>query len=395
MLCARASRSIVEPREFQEAVADFHDWDSFLESSIKNGLACFVYQGISHSDVRELFPDHVKEKLATLQRENFARNAIIFDELTTIVHECNRHGFQPIVIGSIPLFHSVFKDISVRPLQDIDLLVEEAQLAILQDFLPKLGFENVRPYPNLFRKDTIYVDLHTEPTEAKRIKSVRGAFYLPFGELRKDARPLPLPDADHPSASARALSFEDALILASLHNLKHCYYKLTWTFDAFCMTAVPLHWKRILEKSRKFHTSYPVFATLYLAHELFHAEIPRDVMRSLLEEKVPAPAMLVLDAAAKGMSGRWGELLTFLLARDLAGAIRFAFELLFPSRQVMREIFELTGKDVPAPILCFYYARRFLKAARESLKSGIALLKSHLFTTEKQRRGGGRIRRHP
>jgi hypothetical protein len=61
-------------------------------------------------------------------------------ELAIVLNACQRHSIQVLVLKGAALAETVYKDIALRPMSDVDLLVKPAQLAQTRHLLATLGF---------------------------------------------------------------------------------------------------------------------------------------------------------------------------------------------------------------------------------------------------------------
>ena len=95
----------------------------------------------------------VRGFLAIAQAANVQRNARLGEQLTAVANRLNRVGIEPVLLkGAIRLVDGLYPDPGWRTLQDLDVLVPEAELASAIDALESAGYVAVRP-PDDSRKD--------------------------------------------------------------------------------------------------------------------------------------------------------------------------------------------------------------------------------------------------
>jgi Uncharacterised nucleotidyltransferase len=168
-------------------------------------------------------------------RVSALRCAAMDAELRRVLPELSRAGVSALVIKGAHLAHAVYRDATLRPRADTDLLIAPADRDRCADALSACGYEaadHVRGRVilgqfHVERRDRAgiahYVDVHwraAAPLIAEQLAPVDAMF----------ASAVPLPSH---GAAARAPSLPYALLLACVHLVAHHWLRpdLLWLFD--------------------------------------------------------------------------------------------------------------------------------------------------------------------
>lgn len=144
------------------------DWDEILESASWHNIEPILYYNLKDIPENKFIPIEVMNKLKNAYYQTIAINLAIYDELTMILEEFNKNSLQAIVLKGAALAKTVYSNISLRPMIDIDLLVEKEDLLGIEALLNDLGyiFEGNRSH-EWFRENYYHI-LYVHPK--KRIQ---------------------------------------------------------------------------------------------------------------------------------------------------------------------------------------------------------------------------------
>lgn len=155
-------------------------------------------------------------------RERWARSLFLASELEGLLREFAACGIEVLPLKGPVLADVLYGQLSLRPSDDLDILVRQKDFARAELLLIELGFQPVGPaddYHRDFVRNGTYVELH-------------------FGVGSPSAPSFDLPGA---WARARTLEFRgypirflspiDLILYLSLHGLKHRFARLIWVAD--------------------------------------------------------------------------------------------------------------------------------------------------------------------
>jgi hypothetical protein len=84
----------------------------------------------------------------------------------------------------------------------------------------------------------------------------------------------------------RTFSFEDTMVMLCVHGAKHFWERLNWVLDiAKLATVQEIDWKLVLEIAAKMESTRVLLLGLYLAHDLFGARLPDQVLQAISADR--------------------------------------------------------------------------------------------------------------
>jgi hypothetical protein len=104
------------------------NWEEVLQSAFWHGIAPLVYHKLKGIQESHFMPQEVMDKLKGAYQGNLARNMYLYAELKRILDAFSEKGVEVIVLKGAALAKTVYGDIGLRPMGDIDLLVKREDL---------------------------------------------------------------------------------------------------------------------------------------------------------------------------------------------------------------------------------------------------------------------------
>src|SRR5665647_338343 len=116
------------------------DWDVLIEASGRHGVTPLLYHRLrtSHSDVP--IPANVITRLRQAYLDNVARNMGLYHELGKVLELLRRDNISVIALKGVHLATAVYRNIALRPMCDVDLLVKQTDLLRVQEILVEQGY---------------------------------------------------------------------------------------------------------------------------------------------------------------------------------------------------------------------------------------------------------------
>ena len=148
------------------------NWAYFFEQAKKEGMLSLVYLGLSGIDITgTLVPENIRARLESSYYTIAARNIWLCRKLKTILSAFNRADIEVILLKRIVLIHTVYSNMALRPMYDIDILSYQKDFPLVEAKLKELGYNNSAFFPEEFVKDNMLVDVHWDLVNTARIKS--------------------------------------------------------------------------------------------------------------------------------------------------------------------------------------------------------------------------------
>jgi hypothetical protein len=328
------------------------DWEGLVRLAAQQGVSPVVYGRLCQLG---LVPPAPGEQLRDACRASAARNLLLFSELGKLLRATQAAGVPVIPLKGAFLAETVYGDIALRPMADLDLLVKPSDLPTAIEVLRQLGYESDQPFdpvaqqarfqdmPPMRKPGSAMVELHwtlVTPLCGARIGQ---------GELEGIwERSVPATVAGVPS---RTLAPEDLLLHLCMHASAHHRFADVGLKSFVDMAEVARHyggaldWSGFAERANRWRVANGVRMALMLAQEWTDLCVPADVWSQLDGER---PDDQTLEwARHKVLEGRPTELVNEFARLESEGgttgklaALRTAA---FPPRTVMARLYGVPG----------------------------------------------------
>ncbi len=339
-------------------------WQDIYQLAHQESLVPLLY-GILRQ--KAILPPDLERAFKRAYYSNACRNSLLLRELAIVLNACQRHSIQVLVLKGAALAETVYKDIALRPMSDVDLLVKPAQLAQTRHLLATLGFvlmglEMHTGYTEEFRSEETWCKVGAVEVAIDLHWGLFNRLYyqnrLSLDWLWATAQPLKIEQA-----TALTLGSDAQILYLCAHLLLHHDGKgLLWFHDiAEIITLHPhLDWTEILDRAQVYNLVTPLQRILITLAEQWRVPIPNNILVQIASlESSPAEAQVIryLSTRHLGISLR-------LFLADLSGAanwrqrLRFAWNTLFPTRRYMQQRYQIP-KTSPTWL---YYPYRWLRA---------------------------------
>ncbi|MDO8670340.1 MAG: nucleotidyltransferase family protein [Dehalococcoidia bacterium] len=137
-LCSRIDLSASDGANLLRLLDNFTGWDPLLVAAQAHGLGPLVYWHLSAS--RAEVPPLVWRGLEGIYLRHRQANRMRIRELGAILTAFEAVGISAIVLKGAALAHMIYPEPGLRPLGDVDILVEKAQVKQARKVLTTLGF---------------------------------------------------------------------------------------------------------------------------------------------------------------------------------------------------------------------------------------------------------------
>ncbi|MEJ2068649.1 MAG: nucleotidyltransferase family protein [Deltaproteobacteria bacterium] len=132
--------SVLSDRASQIAWDEFTpaDWKLFSQMAEREGVAPLMYWKLKDSPVA--VPLSTFNLLRSTYYQTLAQNTLMYQELERILTALDEAGIAVIVLKGAALAATVYEDIGLRPMGDLDLLVREEEFQEALDVLLSIGY---------------------------------------------------------------------------------------------------------------------------------------------------------------------------------------------------------------------------------------------------------------
>ncbi|MBU1966396.1 MAG: nucleotidyltransferase family protein [Proteobacteria bacterium] len=324
-----------------ENIRECLDWPTVTQRAFDEGLAPLLYYHCRNMNILEAIPESTKKFLARIYAETSLINMHLLQEMTELEKGLEKRDIQVIVLKGAALLKTVYRDVALRPMEDIDLMVRQEHLNELKNVLETMGFVQNRLYPGSFGKGILSIDIHSDLLSSHRIRSRQAILDIRPEDAWSSSIPI------NGSSSLYRLSLNVNLIALSFHLLKHRYDRLIWFVDiAESIKAYQsmLDWQDLIEYLRRVRADRLLLYTLLLTRRLLGLRVPDEVLTDLGKEELSPIERYILRLRLMHVPlGTVMDLLWMFQIQGTGKKIQFMRENIFPRREVMNQIFPDTS----------------------------------------------------
>ena len=300
--CARTHLDDAKAVEVRRILSRDLDWARILQSSLSYGIMPLLFHNLKGIADEGSVPQPVMERLARFHHSIGLRNMQIYNELCKVLRVIEDEGIPVILLKGVALAQTVYPDMALRPMSDIDLLVKRADLDYVSQILSGLAYVPSSKYPvDWYEKhhhSVPYRNLHKHIIVEVHHNIAPEPFMsrISADSLWEDTQTVSISGID-----ASILSPENLILHLCLHMADDLFAErikiLVDISEAIRYYGGSLDWQSIVGKSDDYEVGSFAYYSLYLAKEMMDAEVPTGVSESLRLD----PRLSFLEAKLLGM----------------------------------------------------------------------------------------------
>jgi len=339
-----------QERRLQSLMSNGVDVDRLIKTSIKEGMAGFLYRNLLKAGILQGLDPQQRQRLESLYYQTVHINLKLIYDMRKILEGLNEREINVVLLKGMALLHQLYSDIGVRPLTDIDLWVLPRDYPALTGILRSQGYRQDHLYPNTFRKGSTVLDLNTHPLGADRIKTRaflitrdQEHIYHAAQTTRIDGQP------------ALCLNPYDQVLLLGLHLLKHSASRLIWLVDIKCLVGGwgNSDWDALIMRAQELGLTRTLAYICFLLTSSLDYELPPRARQVLEAERLSLVEKRVLGRRIRGDAlPVWAPLVLSPSVKGFRRRLYFALETLFPRPQILRQVFPNSAR-LSVPYLYF------------------------------------------
>ena len=289
--CARINLSPARREALKDLLVGELDWDLLLEKATWHRLPCLVSRHLRDEDLSASVPQLVLQKLQRIYYLSLARNMLLQDGLSQLLSAFNEEGIPVIVLKGPALLGSVYQDISLRPMSDLDILVQPEHLdraeaiALHQGFVyiasrrsQELARMKIRHLANMMHiQKRIPLEIH------QHIVDLDSPYRFDLSSFWARAKNTTIL-----GASALTFAPEDLLIHLSINFLYDRRYNSISAVGQLCdISEIILHygdslnWNLIEKSAKEYGIAPTLHCVFYICEQLLGTQVPASVLARL------------------------------------------------------------------------------------------------------------------
>ena len=320
------------------------DWDGVVDVAARHDLAPLLFKRLKESAAQAQVPSDAWKRLRLAYFTSASKNMYLYRELPAVLRCLLSSRIPVIVLKGAYLAGTVYGDIALRPMSDVDLMVPRAELPRAQAALLDIGGHQHSE------------DIETSCRTSKHLPPVvvcglgieiHWSIASPTGPVRVDvsslwdrSRPVTIADVQ-----VLALSPEDLLLHLCLHA---CYLDGLRRLRSFCDIAEAIRrfrgeidWAQVVHSAREWGAVRYVGLALGLVQRMLGAGVRFDVLEGLIPEGID---QRVFETAWKfALTGtdyrQWRPLLDRPGVRSIVDRASFLWKRVFLSRDEMAALY--------------------------------------------------------
>jgi hypothetical protein len=321
-----------------ETLQSSMDLSKNIPRIIDEGLAPLFFYHCRKLDILSYLPESSRKLISRLYQETFLINSHFIKLLEELGEILERRNLRIIILKGTSLLNYVYPDIGLRPMEDIDIMVQPESLADFKKILMTNGFKQDRVYPDTFKKGILHLDLHVDFLSTQRIQSRKEILDLQFDDVWKRAVPV----GDYGPCIYR-LSRYDNIIALLFHLLKHGYRRRIWFMDIKELIEVggkTIDWQEILKHFKKARAERLMLYYLLLAGPFLGVSVGDDILYDFGKKNLSFIEKQILRLRLAGeQPGTMTDILWLYQIKSPIKKIRFILENIIPEKKIMQQIF--------------------------------------------------------
>jgi hypothetical protein len=300
LYCSRVSMDEDIELKIKESLNEVLDWNYIVECSVRQGVSPLLYWNLSKISNGNDIPHNIVKSLEKMYYSNLARNMLLYNELGKILTAFKKAGIDTIVLKGAFLAEKIYKNIGLRPMSDIDLLIKEKDLQKAKKELAELKYSATSIFPTKLHEQQhqmlsgeltfisqdkkIAIDIHWD------IQPYQYTYNVDVNKFWNNAKPIKI-------AGVETLTFgyEDILQHLCLHVDKHITLSSSFSYAPpakplrdYCDISEVIkyyknmiNWDYFIQNSKDYGIEKPIYQCLFITKEYFGSFIPENVLITL------------------------------------------------------------------------------------------------------------------
>jgi len=265
------------------------DWQSLTYRASRHGVAQFLYSHLPKIDeVWGKIPEECRNSLKQSYYNTLMRNTSIKIELQKIITLLHKADKQIIVLKGASLLDTVYQNIALRPMVDVDLLVKKKDLSEIKTILEDYGYckpdflsldslEKFGGEIHLCKRD-ISLDIHSSLAQYERFQDI---FKIDLDEEIWDKSVV----IKTQEGERRILHPDHLFMHLCLHQAIAHYFRGLFRFCDLRETILAyqkeIDWQYIIAKAKTYRIRKIIYYSLSFMQELFGRVLPEDTLKRL------------------------------------------------------------------------------------------------------------------
>jgi len=288
LLCAKLKIEQKERQLIDQLLVGPINWDFFVYLALHHKVYPIVYRYLS---TLSAVP---KEVLFALQQEtnkNISHTLPMMAELVRVLKIMDNNGIRVVVMKGFPLAYQLYKDMTLRPSRDLDILISPKNLDKVRMLIEENGYILRPPIAKLTPeqlKKWMKSNQHIEYWQPNK-----GILLEIHWRLDCHGMDIPLAQAQNSliqlqiaGQSIQILGKEESLLYLVLHGAVHAWFRLKWLYDVDAMIRQgDFCWSALYQLADRLAVRTVLNQTVILLRELLQTPIPIGIVTVAIKDK--------------------------------------------------------------------------------------------------------------
>jgi len=337
------------------------EWQEVARLAGMHGVAPLLYHRLKEH--LSSLPGEVAASLKDAYLDNISKNIRLYHELARILRVFQEANIPVIVLKGAALAETVYSNIGLRTIGDVDLLVRKEDIPNADRVLRSMGckaqgqsrviLKGFHHFHYTTPKTLLSLEIHWDLVNADI------AFHIDLEGIWSRAE-----SAGVAREKCLILSSEDLLLHLCLHTGRHIQdmqVRMLVDIDEVIRTHPAIDWDQVRTRAQQWGILRPVYVILRLSRELLGADVQADWLKSIQPEGFREEYMDIIRkqfSAPEGQAARAPAKYVTLLSQENNSfrKLKILRDRLFPTRRSMALIYPAPEKSWR---IFFYYPVRW------------------------------------
>ncbi|MBI5676768.1 MAG: nucleotidyltransferase family protein [Nitrospirae bacterium] len=314
--CARTKLDDKSVSEIKNIINSDLDWEYILRIVSQHSIGSLLYKNLKAVNAEKKVPKDVLNNLRQYYHFTVAKNLQLFNKLENVLKILNDSGIKIVLLKGTVLAQTVYKNIGLRPMCDIDFAVDFDGTENSSDTdMVRMSGESIR-----FKKENIsqvelvqkidienpWLDVHYESLRGRdstvKAFNIKGLYdnAIPFNIFNMNML-QPSPEHQLLHLIIHGDYFEKLIWLCDIAELVRCYKEI-------------MDWQKVIRDAEQIGYKNLFFFQLYSARIILGAPVPDDVLRRLQPGRAQK---YLIDRLIKEWKFQWEGKTAFNLGKPL------------------------------------------------------------------------------
>ena len=259
-------------------------WESVAHLAQQHRLEPLLYRQLKTLGLTQQAPADVVQALHSAYLRTAYRNLRLYREVRDLFQRLNAANVEGILLKGAYLADRVYGNIAVRPMSDVDVLVQKNDLSRVSSIMREAGYRRINHLHQTTNEthhfgwknhaSDLYIEIHWDLIDAAY------GIHVDIGELWGRSHPAIV--ADIP---VREMSPEDQILHLCVHASTHVFGIGLLSQCDLAETLVhsqqTIDWESVRQRARLWNAQRCAYLNLCLVKELLNSPIPEELLESL------------------------------------------------------------------------------------------------------------------